>query len=63
MIRVCLGRKGRNYISFYTIWTKIPKKFKFYLLPYTPTTLNSSVGQGDIVTRKNVTENVILICF
>ena len=28
MIRVCLGRKGRNYISFYTIWTKIGEKSK-----------------------------------
>ena len=28
IIRVCLGRKGRNYISFYTIWTKIGEKSK-----------------------------------
>ena len=28
LIRVCLGRKGRNYISFYTIWTKIGEKSK-----------------------------------
>ena len=31
MIRVCLGRKGRNYISFYTIWTKIGQKSEIFI--------------------------------
>jgi hypothetical protein len=31
MIRVCLGRKGINYISFYTIWTKIDQKSENFI--------------------------------